>query len=365
MDIVYQLVQGMSGLPAQESRLARFFLENFAQIPESSMEELAIKAGVSPATLQHFARSIGCDDINDFLGKVRHQQQNNGPRSRPEAVGILGDATWVEPDALQKLAAHAGIGSDILERFSHSIGKESGGDILSQIRARLNDFSQQESRVAQTILDDVGFAASATIDQLATAAGVSPATITRFARAAGCDDIRDLRMKLAQSSSPVTNGTLPEPWQEKLSGVHSSLNSQLNELSPATVARAAQMLKQATATHIFSASGADTPFASLLQYRLLTLGHPANLCQDSALMSITASMLGAGQVLLIFAGHTPENALIAAVHQARRKGAGIIVIAQGECSFTQQNDIVLSLKDNRYGLLFLIDLLCDGLTLKA
>ena len=31
MDIVYQLVNGLSGLPAQESRLARFFLDNFAQ----------------------------------------------------------------------------------------------------------------------------------------------------------------------------------------------------------------------------------------------------------------------------------------------------------------------------------------------
>ncbi|NIY46588.1 MurR/RpiR family transcriptional regulator [Cedecea colo] len=365
MDIVYQLVQGMSGLPAQESRLARFFLENFAQIPESSMEEIALKAGVSLATLQRFARSIGCDDINDFLGKVRHQQQDSSPQALPGATTILGDATWVDPGTLQKLAAHAGIGSDVLQRFSHSTGKESSGDILSQIRARLNDFSQQESRVAQTILDDVGFAASATIDRLATAAGVSPATITRFARAAGCDDIRDLRMKLAQCSSPVSTGTLPAPWQEKLNSVQGSLSAQLSELSPATITRAVEMLSQATATHIFSASAADTPFASLLQYRLLTLGYPANLCQDTALMSITAAMLGAGQVLVIFAGHAPENALLAAMHQARRKGAAIIVITHDERTFMQQHDIILPLINNDYGSLFIIDLLCDGLALKA
>ncbi|MDU5687502.1 MAG: MurR/RpiR family transcriptional regulator, partial [Kluyvera cryocrescens] len=77
MDIVYQLVNGVSGLPAQESRLARFFLDNFAQIPEATIEELAAKAGVSPATLQHFSRSIGCSDINDFIGQVRRQQQVN------------------------------------------------------------------------------------------------------------------------------------------------------------------------------------------------------------------------------------------------------------------------------------------------
>jgi DNA-binding MurR/RpiR family transcriptional regulator len=365
MDIVYQLVQGMSGLPAQESRLARFFLENFAQIPESTMEDLALKAGVNLATLEHFSRSIGCADVNDFLGKVRRQQQDVGLPPQAGATELLGDATWVDPRALQKLATHAGVGHDVLERFSHSIGKQNGGDILSQIRLRLNDFSQQESRVAQTILDDVGFAASATIDQLATAAGVSPATITRFARAAGCDDIRDLRMKLAQSGSPAPAGTMPEAWREKLNGVHNALNSQLSELAPASVRRAVEALKQASATHIFSASAVDTPFASILQYRLLTLGYPANLCQDSALMSITASMLGAGQTLVIFAGHAPESVLLAAVHQARRKGAEVIVIAQGEVSFMQQNDIVLPLNDNRYGALLIIDLLCEGLTLHA
>ncbi|WP_435930429.1 SIS domain-containing protein [Dryocola sp. BD613] len=365
MDIVYQLVQGMSGLPAQESRLARFFLENFAQLPESSMEELALKAGVSLATLQRFARSIGCDDINDFLGKVRHQQQESSPQALPGSTTILGDATWVDPQALQKLAAHAGIGSDILERFSHSTGKESSGDILSQIRTRLHDFSQQESRVAQTILDDVEFAASATIDRLASAAGVSPATITRFARAAGCDDIRDLRMKLAQASAPAQDSSMPHAWREQLNNVHNMLSAQLSNLSPSVINKAVATLQQAKAVHLFSASGADAPFASLLQYRLLAQGYPANLCQDAALMGMTASMLGKGQALVIFAGYAPERALIAAMHQARRKGAALIVITNDERAFMQQHDIILPLKHNNYGSLFIIDLLCDGLTLRA
>lgn len=366
MDIVYQLMQGMSGLSAQESRLARFLLENFAEIPGSSVEDLALKAGVSLTTLQNFSRSIGCEGINDFLVKVRYYQLEGGLSSQAGSAELLGDATWVDPDALQKLAAHAGVSSDVLERFSHSIGKQqNSSDILTQIRARLNDFSQQESRVAQTILGDVGFAASATIDQLATAAGVSPATITRFARAAGCDDIRDLRMKLAQASSPAPAGAMPEPWREKLNGVHNAMNLQLSGLSPANVNRAVNTLLKATAAHIFSASAADTPFASIMQYRLLTLGYPANLCQDNALMSITASMLGAGQVLVIFAGHTPESALVTAVHQARRKGAEVIVIAQSKGEFMLQSDIVLPLTDNRYGALLIIDLLCDGLMLNA
>ncbi|HDG1693130.1 TPA: MurR/RpiR family transcriptional regulator [Kluyvera georgiana] len=359
MDIVYQLVNGLSGLPAQESRLARFFLDNFAQIPEASIEELAAKAGVSPATLQHFSRSIGCADLNDFIGQVRHQQQEN--RVKTTAAPMLGDAAWVDAGTLQKLAKNAGIGSDILDRFSHSIGRDGSDDILSLIHQRLQDFSQQESRVAQTILSDVAFAASATIDQLATAAGVSPATITRFARAAGCDDIRDLRMKLAQASAPVASGDMPGPWRERLNQIQYSLNAQLHELSPAAVERAASLLKQAKAVHIFSASTADNPFASVLQYRLLTQGYPANVCQDPALMGITASMLGAGQVLVVFAGTPPGSALIAAVHQARWAGADIIVIGQQESALSHQQNVTLPLNDSRYGSLLIVDLICDSM----
>ena len=359
MDIVYQLVNGLSGLPAQESRLARFFLDNFAQIPEATIEELAAKAGVSPATLQHFSRSIGCADINDFIGQVRHQQQEN--RVKTTAAPMLGDAAWVDAGTLQKLAKNAGIGSDILDRFSHSIGRDGSDDILSLIHQRLQDFSQQESRVAQTILSDVAFAASATIDQLATAAGVSPATITRFARAAGCDDIRDLRMKLAQASAPVASGDMPGPWRERLNQIQYSLNAQLHELSPAAVERAASLLKQAKAVHIFSASTADNPFASVLQYRLLTQGYPANVCQDPALMGITASMLGAGQVLVVFAGTPPGSALIAAVHQARWAGADIIVIGQQESALSHQQNVTLPLNDSRYGSLLIVDLICDSM----
>lgn len=355
MDIVYQLVHGLSGLPAQESRLARFFLDNFAQIPEATLEELAAKAGVSPETLQHFSRSIGCSDINDFIGQVRQHSQNKA------AAPMLGDAAWVDPHYLQTLAKNAGVGNEILARFSHSIGRDSSEDILAQIRQRLHDFSQQESRVAQTILDDVAFAASATIDQLATAAGVSPATITRFARAAGCDDIRDLRMKLAQASAPAATGDMPGPWRERLQQAQQALSGQLSALSPLAVERAAALLGQARGVHIFSASAADGPFASVLQYRLLTLGYPANLCQDPALMGITASMLGAGQVLVVFASAAPGNALAAAVHQARWAGAEIVIIGQQEGAISHPQNVALPLNDPRYGSLLVIDLLCDGM----
>ncbi len=73
-------------------------------------------------------------------------------------------------------------------------------DIVGQLQEGMRRFSAQESRVATFILQNLSFTASASIDELAASAGVSPATITRFARSVGCDDIRDLRKQLAQAS---------------------------------------------------------------------------------------------------------------------------------------------------------------------
>ncbi len=59
-------------------------------------------------------------------------------------------------------------------------------DIVGQLQEGMRRFSAQESRVATFILQNLSFTASASIDELAASAGVSPATITRFARSVGC-----------------------------------------------------------------------------------------------------------------------------------------------------------------------------------
>lgn len=368
MDIVYQIEQGLPRLSARDSRLARFILDNLNFVSGATIEELAARAGVSNQLLSQFALSFGCSDLNEFIGRVRvHQQDNTGTEDRVVTPRIMGDIAWLDDSTIEKLAARAGIGHEVLDRFSHSIGRETFGDILFEIRARIHELSQQETRVAQAILADVAFASSATIDQLAVSAGVSPATITRFARSVGCDDIRDLRMKLAQASgtnqplvSTQASDSLPQPWAQRMNALNSQLIAQLGQTPTASLERATVALRQANAVHIFSANAADAPFASLLQYRLLTLGRPANLCQDPALMSMTASMLDQRQALIVIAGGQPGNALISAVHQARLQGVAVIALAQPATPLTRSEDILLPVQDNQHGTLLAIELLCEA-----
>ena len=51
-------------------------------------------------------------------------------------------------------------------------------DIVFQIRSRRDDLSVTERKVADAILDNIIWSASATVDQLAAKAGVSIATIS-------------------------------------------------------------------------------------------------------------------------------------------------------------------------------------------
>ncbi len=114
-------------------------------------------------------------------------------------------------------------------------------DIVGQLQEGMRRFSAQESRVATFILQNLSFTASASIDELAASAGVSPATITRFARSVGCDDIRDLRKQLAQASERRASSTtpdsaaLPVAWRDKLSSLGVTLTRQLGHTAEAAV----------------------------------------------------------------------------------------------------------------------------------
>jgi DNA-binding MurR/RpiR family transcriptional regulator len=87
-------------------------------------------------------------------------------------------------------------------------------DIVHQLRSQTHKLSPTEQLIAQACLDDIGFAASATIDQLAERAGVSRSALSRFAKTVGCRDIREMRMQLAQAGSVGRRFLVPAaPWQ--------------------------------------------------------------------------------------------------------------------------------------------------------
>ena len=217
MDIVWQLRQQSARADAPESKLARFILENLHVSTQATMESLAKQAGVSTDVLHRFAASAGCRDLDDFLHQVRKAGQQEGA-------------------------------------------------FIDVIRQRQPSLSQQENRVALAILNDIAFAASATIEQLAGRAEVSAATITRFARSVGCEDIRELRMRLARASSVPSTPTAQGIPQ--LEAIYQVLDQQWTLAETTTWARAARMLRKARSVPLMCAVGQTQATLADVHHRL-------------------------------------------------------------------------------------------------
>ena len=74
-------------------------------------------------------------------------------------------------------------------------------DIVARIAECAPELRSAERKVAALILDDLTGASRASIGALAQQAEVSIATVTRFAKAVGCSDVRELKLRLAQAAA--------------------------------------------------------------------------------------------------------------------------------------------------------------------
>ncbi len=91
-------------------------------------------------------------------------------------------------------------------------------DIISCITDRFVELTATEKRIAQFILDDVQAATTLPIAEMARQTETSQASITRFARAIGCKDVRELKVKLAQSLAVGQRFILDVPDLEGVQG---------------------------------------------------------------------------------------------------------------------------------------------------
>ncbi|WP_194445107.1 MurR/RpiR family transcriptional regulator [Klebsiella pneumoniae] len=220
-------------------------------------------------------------------------------------------------------------------------------DIVGQLQEGMRRFSAQESRVATFILQNLSFTASASIDELAASAGVSPA-----------------HQRRASWLTP-DSAALPVAWRDKLSSLGVTLTRQLGHTAEAAVEKCKSRLLSARAVHCFALGAQDVTLAALLQHQLLPSGIAINLCQDAALMRLTASTLNDDHLLLVLATAEANPVLQSATLQARTQGVTIIALTPEQHALGDMASAILPLpadpQQARYALLLLVDLLNDTL----
>lgn len=100
---------------ATESLLQEYFQDHFPNIAFENIEEIAAGAGVSPASVTRFVRSLGYAGFRDFSGAVREEVRENFDSPAERNVAQIEPSRPAAMWSAQVQTAEASIGSSITE----------------------------------------------------------------------------------------------------------------------------------------------------------------------------------------------------------------------------------------------------------
>lgn len=212
--------------------------------------------------------------------------------------------------------------------------KKISEDLLSRIARLGPTMHPAERRVADLVLTDMDFTIHARTTEIATRAGVSTASITRFCRTVGCAGLRELKLDLAKllaiGDRYLHPRTVPlgasEAMTEIVSLIHGSLDSLVTQVADETMKRAAKSIARAKRVMIFGGGGGSSMAAMEAENRLFRLGLHASSCNDSQLQLMMAATLKRGDVLLVLSITGEYEPIIQAAEVGGQYGAHTIAV---------------------------------------
>lgn len=247
-------------------------------------------------------------------------------------------------------------------------------DIVSRIKERLGHLRQSEQAVAQLILADLQFAASASISDLADKANVSHASITRLAKALGCSNVRDMKLQLAQSLAVGErfineNTTQREDIPAIYKAIHDILDINAGLIKQADVEQAAQYIANSRHSLIFGVGGGSSIVAQECHNRLFRLDILSNAYSDPVMMRMTAASVDVSDVVVMLSLTGCARDLIDTARIAKEYGAKVIAICpQSELADlatihlpikTNESDYIFTPSTARYAMLAAVDVLAS------
>jgi len=224
------------------------------------------------------------------------------------------------------------------------------GDILLTIRTALPELSKAHQQIAEMVLADPAWSVQSNVDDLAARAGVAKPTIVRFARAVGCEGLKDFKLKLAGSlalgSSYLHRSVRPSDTTEEV--VNNVLGSAMGAMAEwrrlintGELAEAATLLHSARRIDCYGTGATSHFLAQDLQARLFRMGLTATAFSDLYHQHVAAAALTTSDVVVAisFVGRLPT--LIELVESAHARGARVIAITRRGTPLARLADLVL------------------------
>jgi RpiR family transcriptional regulator, carbohydrate utilization regulator len=219
--------------------------------------------------------------------------------------------------------------------------------MLDRIRASVPALPPAEQRVAKLVLADARNFASRPVGELAERAKVSKPTVVRFCRSVGYDGLADFKLKLAGNVNegvPFVHRAVDEddkPADVIVKVIDNTVSALLKYRRDAQDHAFDRAMSALVATGRagrrieFYGVGNSGIVAQDAQHKFFRLGVNAVACSDGHVQVMSATMLKAGDCLVVISNSGRSRDLIDAADIARRKGATVIVITSSGSPLAQ------------------------------
>lgn len=215
--------------------------------------------------------------------------------------------------------------------------------MLARIEAMRAQLRPSERKLADYILDTPREVLDLAMTELAERVGVSQPTIARFCHALGCGGFREFKIRLAQSIAQgvpsVYRDVRPdEPAPGVVAKVFDRTIGALievrNSLSAASIAKAIDLLAQASRIEFYGAGGSGIA-AQDIQHKFFRLGIPSVAYADPHTYSMSAALLKEGDVVVTISNTGRTRDIIDAARSALECGAKVIAITHSNSPLAQ------------------------------
>jgi RpiR family transcriptional regulator, carbohydrate utilization regulator len=210
--------------------------------------------------------------------------------------------------------------------------------LLSQVKAMREQLRPSERKLADYIVDAPREVLDLSMTEVAQRANVSQPTIARFCHALGFSGFREFKIRLAQAVAadlpPAVyrdvrpDEPVPGVAAKVLDRTIGALLQVRNNLSADALAEAITLLANAKRIEFYGAGGSGIA-AQDMQHKFFRLGMPSVAYADPHTFLMSATLLGAGDVVVAISNTGRTRDVVDAARTALEHGAKVIAITHG------------------------------------
>jgi DNA-binding MurR/RpiR family transcriptional regulator len=257
-------------------------------------------------------------------------------------------------------------------------------DVIGYLLDHESELSRSHVKIAQAILHYPTSFVEKPIEELVVWLGVSAPTITRFARAIGCDGLRDLKLKVMSSLrvgarylEPVTPpATLNEVRQRVVMRAQNAILAAQRTVDAAMLEQAIELLTRSRMIYAFGSGGVSSWLIEEIHNRLFRLGLRISTSNDHQMQMMIAATVDRGDVVFCSSLSGNNGELIKAARIAADYGATTIglTVANTPLASAVAVPLALGVADDRdvlgptilrYAFLAVIDMLAYGAAIRS